>query len=85
MSLTFKEGIKIPPPALNEIILASNQDIRQVKKTKYQKSHFILRSRLFSPPFVSPLTTLAVFSPGDPQPEHVVGQRQGDVVRPVQV
>ncbi|XP_034441483.1 replication factor C subunit 1 [Hippoglossus hippoglossus] len=30
MSLTFKEGIKIPPPALNEIILASNQDIRQV-------------------------------------------------------
>ncbi|XP_063740002.1 replication factor C subunit 1 isoform X2 [Eleginops maclovinus] len=30
MSLAFKEGIKIPPPALNEIILASNQDIRQV-------------------------------------------------------
>ncbi|XP_019732229.1 replication factor C subunit 1 isoform X1 [Hippocampus comes] len=30
MSIAFKEGIKIPPPALNEIILASNQDIRQV-------------------------------------------------------
>lgn len=31
MSIAFKEGIKIPPPALNEIILASNQDVRQVK------------------------------------------------------
>uniref|UniRef100_A0A8B9H2Q9 Replication factor C subunit 1 n=1 Tax=Astyanax mexicanus TaxID=7994 RepID=A0A8B9H2Q9_ASTMX len=30
MSIAFKEGVKIPPPALNEIILASNQDIRQV-------------------------------------------------------
>ncbi|CAG2189162.1 RFC1 [Mytilus edulis] len=30
MSLAFKEGLKVPPPALNEIILASNQDIRQV-------------------------------------------------------
>nr|XP_049575706.1 replication factor C subunit 1 isoform X2 [Syngnathus scovelli] len=30
MSIAYKEGIKIPPPALNEIILASNQDIRQV-------------------------------------------------------
>uniref|UniRef100_A0A4W6BMT4 Replication factor C subunit 1 n=1 Tax=Lates calcarifer TaxID=8187 RepID=A0A4W6BMT4_LATCA len=30
MSIAFKEGIKIPPPALNEIILASNQDVRQV-------------------------------------------------------
>ncbi|KAA8594839.1 hypothetical protein FQN60_011974, partial [Etheostoma spectabile] len=30
MSLAFKEGIKIPPPALNEMILASNQDVRQV-------------------------------------------------------
>ncbi|KAM7009719.1 replication factor C subunit 1 [Tautogolabrus adspersus] len=30
MSLAFKEGIKIPPPALNEIIMASNQDVRQV-------------------------------------------------------
>ncbi|XP_062333992.1 replication factor C subunit 1 [Osmerus eperlanus] len=30
MSIAFKEGIKILPPALNEIILASNQDIRQV-------------------------------------------------------
>ncbi|XP_031416059.1 replication factor C subunit 1 isoform X1 [Clupea harengus] len=30
MSICFKEGVKIPPPALNEIILASNQDVRQV-------------------------------------------------------
>ena len=30
MSLAFREGIKIPPPALNEIILGANQDIRQV-------------------------------------------------------
>ena len=30
MSIAYKEGIKIPPPALNEIILAANQDIRQV-------------------------------------------------------
>lgn len=30
MSIAFKEGIKLPPPALNEIILASNQDVRQV-------------------------------------------------------
>ncbi|XP_047221086.1 replication factor C subunit 1 [Girardinichthys multiradiatus] len=30
MSIAYKEGIRIPPPALNEIILASNQDVRQV-------------------------------------------------------
>ncbi|GAB1600582.1 replication factor C subunit 1-like [Argonauta hians] len=30
MTLAFKEGLKISPPALNEIILASNHDIRQV-------------------------------------------------------
>ncbi|KAF7656692.1 hypothetical protein LDENG_00037960 [Lucifuga dentata] len=30
MSIAFKEGLKIPPPALNEIILASSQDVRQV-------------------------------------------------------
>lgn len=36
MSIAFKEGIRIPPPALNEIILASNQDVRQVKKSKRQ-------------------------------------------------
>ncbi len=44
MSIAFKEGIKIPPPALNEMILASNQDVRQVKK-RYT-SHFILSSSL---------------------------------------
>uniref|UniRef100_A0A8B9VLQ4 Replication factor C subunit 1 n=1 Tax=Anas zonorhyncha TaxID=75864 RepID=A0A8B9VLQ4_9AVES len=30
MSIAFKEGLKIPPPAMHEIILAANQDIRQV-------------------------------------------------------
>ncbi|XP_007496617.1 replication factor C subunit 1 isoform X1 [Monodelphis domestica] len=30
MSVAFKEGLKIPPPAMNEIILAANHDIRQV-------------------------------------------------------
>ncbi|OWF54886.1 Replication factor C subunit 1 [Mizuhopecten yessoensis] len=30
MSIAFKEGLKIPPPALNEIILAANHDVRQV-------------------------------------------------------
>lgn len=30
MSIAFKEGLNIPPPALNEIIVAANQDIRQV-------------------------------------------------------
>ncbi|KAL4217963.1 replication factor C subunit 1 [Mactra antiquata] len=30
MSIAFKEGLKIPPPALNEIIVAANQDMRQV-------------------------------------------------------
>nr|XP_028601072.1 replication factor C subunit 1 isoform X1 [Podarcis muralis] len=30
MSIAFKEGLKIPPPAMNEVILAANQDIRQV-------------------------------------------------------
>ena len=32
MSLAFKEGLKIPPPALNEMILGANQDVRQVDK-----------------------------------------------------
>uniref|UniRef100_S4RTR9 Replication factor C subunit 1 n=1 Tax=Petromyzon marinus TaxID=7757 RepID=S4RTR9_PETMA len=30
MSVAFKEGLKIPPAAMQEIILAANQDIRQV-------------------------------------------------------
>ncbi|XP_018428309.1 PREDICTED: replication factor C subunit 1, partial [Nanorana parkeri] len=30
MSVAFKEGLKIPPPAMNEIILGANHDIRQV-------------------------------------------------------
>ncbi|XP_070209411.1 replication factor C subunit 1-like isoform X2 [Littorina saxatilis] len=29
MSIVFKEGLKVSPPALQEIILSSNQDIRQ--------------------------------------------------------
>ncbi|XP_010217495.1 PREDICTED: replication factor C subunit 1 [Tinamus guttatus] len=30
MSIAFKEGLKIPPPAMHEIILSANQDIRQI-------------------------------------------------------
>ncbi|XP_033727774.1 replication factor C subunit 1-like [Pecten maximus] len=30
MSIAYKEGLKIPPPALNEMILAANHDVRQV-------------------------------------------------------
>ncbi|XP_075715332.1 replication factor C subunit 1 isoform X2 [Rhinoderma darwinii] len=30
MSVAFREGLKIPPPAMNEVILGANQDIRQV-------------------------------------------------------
>nr|XP_023685377.1 replication factor C subunit 1 isoform X3 [Paramormyrops kingsleyae] len=30
MSIAYKEGLKVPAPALNELILASNQDIRQI-------------------------------------------------------
>ncbi|XP_028621086.1 replication factor C subunit 1 isoform X3 [Grammomys surdaster] len=30
LSIAFKEGLKIPPPAMNEIILGANQDVRQV-------------------------------------------------------
>lgn len=81
MSIAFKEGIRIPPPALNEIILASNQDVRQVKKSK--------RQLITSPRWLCPVATslpLWLFSsPGDPQSQHVVSQGQGDDVRPVQV
>lgn len=38
MSVAFKEGLKIPPPAMNEIILGANQDIRQVRLST---EHFI--------------------------------------------
>lgn len=34
MSIAFKEGIKNLAPALNEIILASNQDVRQVRNRR---------------------------------------------------
>ena len=30
MSIAYKEGIKIKPQGLQEIIMSSNQDIRQV-------------------------------------------------------
>lgn len=30
MSVAFKEGVKIAPPALQEIIVGANQDIRQI-------------------------------------------------------
>ncbi len=31
MSIAFREGLKVPPAALNEIIMAANQDVRQVR------------------------------------------------------
>jgi len=30
MSICFKEGVKIPPEALNDIITGANHDIRQI-------------------------------------------------------
>lgn len=58
MSIAYKEGIKIPPPALNEIILASNQDVRQVNKS--------LENVLLCLCLPVSLLTSAGFSPGDP-------------------
>lgn len=34
MSVCFKEGIKISPQALSEIIMASGQDVRQVRTSR---------------------------------------------------
>ena len=30
MSIAFKEGLKIPPQAMEQIIIGANQDVRQV-------------------------------------------------------
>lgn len=30
MSVAFKEGVKVSPEALHDVVVASNQDIRQV-------------------------------------------------------
>lgn len=78
MSIAFKEGIKNLAPALNEIILASNQDVRQVKERRRSApppiaQTFAVTSRLWSP------------SSGVAQPQRVDGQGQGGVIRPVQV
>lgn len=32
MSIAFKEGLKIPPQAMEQIIIGANQDVRQVGK-----------------------------------------------------
>ena len=48
MSMAFKEGIKIPPPALNEIILAANQDVRQVCTISLKLIHFTKCLYVFS-------------------------------------
>ena len=51
MSIAFKEGLKIPPPALNEIILASNHDVRQVGNTGYEiPDQIVLFIFLYSSP-----------------------------------
>ena len=41
MSIAFKEGLKIPPQAMEQIIVGANQDVRQVRLTaslKYASS-----------------------------------------------
>jgi len=30
MSIAFKEGLRIPPQAMDQIIIGANQDVRQV-------------------------------------------------------
>ena len=35
MSVAFKEGIKIKPEALNDLIVSCNYDIRQVRNFNY--------------------------------------------------
>ena len=42
MSIAFKEGLKIPPPAMNEVIVASNHDIRQVREFAVITSHQLI-------------------------------------------
>ena len=32
MSIAFKEGLKIPPQAMEQIIIGANQDVRQVSQ-----------------------------------------------------
>ena len=41
MSVSFKEGLKIPAPVMDQIIVGANQDIRQVNL-------FIVRSHIRS-------------------------------------
>ena len=37
MSIAFREGLKIPPQAMEQIILGANQDVRQVGPNSHQK------------------------------------------------
>jgi len=60
MSMAFKEGVSFPPAALNKVIVAANQDIRQVWLYCYsivvarrvvvtsQNASFIIRVNLFT-------------------------------------
>ena len=44
MSIAFKEGLKIPPQAMEQIILGANQDVRQVCQHFVSKILFNLSS-----------------------------------------
>ena len=35
MSIAFKEGLKIPAPAMDQIIVGASQDVRQVKHEEF--------------------------------------------------
>ena len=47
MSVAFKEGIKIKPEALNDLIVSCNYDIRQVRNFNYLLLLLLLLLLLF--------------------------------------
>jgi len=54
MSLAFKEGLSFPPAALNKVIVAANQDIRQVSQQsvavslcRYRPASFVVGDYVF--------------------------------------
>ncbi len=47
MSMIYKEGLKIDPPVLNEIILGANQDVRQVRHSSKGQDLLSKKAELF--------------------------------------
>jgi len=39
MSMAYKEGVSFPPAALNKVIVAANQDVRQVTMHYYSAEY----------------------------------------------